>query len=228
MKKFKMRTPLLICATVLLLVGMFSMQALADSKPHQVKMTVKKMTVYVGETFELKVKTTPVDADDDALKWSIVSGKKLVKFADADDERDGDDMEFKALKAGKAKICCQIKGTNQKTYAVITIKTAPKAKGTIKAVGSKVRTVEVGDDFELKVKKFSGVKNSHLKWYIKDKSIVAFEDDDITDDDVEFEARKVGTTKITCKNRKTKKSISFTIHVINDIDDDDDDDDDDD
>lgn len=189
-----------------------------DVKPTDVKITVAKKTVTAGKKFKLYAKLSPTNADDDDIRWSIVKGKGVVRFDD--DDRDDDDVELKAIKAGTAKVKCQIKGTNKKAYVTIKVKTA-KAKQTIKIVGKKNRTVEVGDDFELKVKKGSGVKNKHLKWTIKNTKIVRF-DDDKYGNEAEFEAIRVGKTTIICKNTKTKKTVKYVINVINDYDDDDD------
>ncbi|MCM1160278.1 MAG: hypothetical protein NC412_03550 [Roseburia sp.] len=217
----KVKMAVLFCVAVFLLSGIFTIQAKAYAVPRKVKMRVGKMTVTVGQTFQLKVKLTPRYADDDELVWSIVSGKNVVKFDEYDNDYDGDDMEFRAVKAGKAKICCRIRGTNKKTYATITVKAAPKSSGTIKRVGSKTRVVEAGDSFELEVKKSRGVRDRDLKWHIEDKKIVGFDDDDIYDDEMEFRARRAGTTRVTCQNRKTKQKVTFTIKVIREIDDDD-------
>ncbi len=207
---------------VFLLSGMFVIQARADAMPRKVKMKVSKMTVAVGETFQLSVRTTPFDADEDELVWSVVSGKNVVRFDDEDNDYDGDDMEFRAIKAGKARICCRIRGTNKKTYATITVKASKKPSGSIKRKGKKTRVVEVGDSFELEVKKSRGVRDSHLKWYIKDKRIVKFDDDDIYDNEIELKARRVGTTQVTCQNIRTKQKVTFTVKVIADTDEDED------
>lgn len=203
---------------VILLSGMFTIQARADAVPRKVKMRVSKMTVTAGETFQLRVRTTPLDADEDELVWSVVSGKNVVRFEEEDNDYDGDDMEFRAIKAGKARICCRIRGTNKKTYATITVKAPKKNSCNIKRMGKKTRMVEVGDSFELGVKKSRGVRDSHLKWYIKDRNIVKFEDDDIYDNEIELKARRVGTTQVTCQNTRTKQKVTFIINVIADTD----------
>ena len=88
--------------------------------------------------------------------------------------------------------------------------------------------MEVGDYFELRVKRSGGLSDNDLKWSIKNRNIVRFDDNDITDDEVELDARRTGTTTVSCYNRKTKKTITYTIRVVPDRDDDRDDDDDDD
>lgn len=207
-------------AAVLLIGSVPSAEVKADGvKPKTVAINVKSKTVKTGQAFKLYAKITPAGADDDYLRWSIVEGKNVIRFDD--DDRDDDEAEFKAVKTGTAKVCCYIKGTSKKAYATITVKTGTgsnPSSGTIKRVGAQKRTVERGDDFELEVKKSAGVRDRDLKWSIADRSIVRFDDDDRYGDEMEFEARKTGTTKITCKNTKTGKSVTFTVTVVRDDD----------
>ncbi len=214
----------LLFAVLVLTVGFGALTASArDVKPRKVNITRSSKTLYVGGTYEIKTRTSPSDSDDDYLYWSIVSGKNVVRFTDRD--RYDDDIKIKALKPGTAKIRCRIRGT--KKYDTITIKVIRKKYTyAFYRVGKTTRTVEVGDDFELKVKKTSGLKDNDLKWSIKNKNILRFDDRDITDDEVELKARRTGTTYVTCYNKKTKKKINYKIKVIRERDDDDDDDDD--
>lgn len=202
--------------TAILLSGMsFSVTTSADYddiRPTGVSMVVKKKTVKKGQHFELFAKVSPYYADDDSLVWSIVKGKNVIKFEDYD--RYGDEQDFIALKKGTAKVCCKIRGTNKKTYTTIVVKKA-SAKRVIKRVGPKTRTIPVGEDFDLEVRKSSGVSNRHLKWTIKNTSVVRFDDYDRYGDDMEFRAVSTGKTKIICKNKKTGKSVSFTVKVVN-------------
>ena len=193
-----------------------------DIKPVSVDIVGSKKTVYAGSTFELRAKTTPSDADDDALYWTVVGNKNIVRL---EKDRSDDELEVKALKEGTTKIRCHIKGTSKKDYITITVK-KKKTNGDISKSGSLTRTVEAGDDFELKVKKPSGLNDKYLKWSIKDTKILGFDDNDITDDEVELYAKKPGTTTVSCRNSKTKTTITYTIKVIPDRDDDRYDDDD--
>ena len=214
---------LVALAVSLLAVPNYVAKADDDVKPDKVSVKNKKITVTVGQEFELKAKMTPRNADDDYLVWSIVKGKNIVAFEDGD--RIGDDeVELKALKKGTAKVKVKIKGTKKVAYVTITVKEKKKSTD-IKRVGTKNRTVEVGDDFELEVKKSSGVKNKHLKWTISNRKIVKFDSDDKYGKEMEFEAKKTGTVTITCTNTKTKKKITYKITVVPDVDDDEDDDD---
>lgn len=178
----------------------------------------KTITVTVGQEFDLKVRTTPTNADDDYLRWKIVKGSKYVKFEDND--RSDDEIELIAQKTGTAKVRCTIKGTNKKVTFTVKVKAATANTKKISIKGKSARTVEVGDDFELKIKKYSGLKDKYLKWTIKDTSIIRFDDDDRTDDEVEFKAKKTGKTTITCTNTKTDQSVTFTVTVVPDYDDD--------
>lgn len=178
----------------------------------------RKQTVQVtaGKEFELKVRMAPRNAEDDFLTWEIVSGEKCVRFEDRD-LRD-DEVDLIALKAGTAKVQCSISGTEEKVTFTVKVKKAPKAAKEIKAYGRLNRTIEKGDDFELKVKKYHGLKDKQLKWSIEDTDIVTFDERKHTGDDMEFRARKTGTTTITCTNKKTKQKITFTIKVTDRLD----------
>lgn len=183
-------------------------------KPKTVSaLTSKSLTMTVGQEKELKVKTSPYNADDNYLQWKIVSGSQYVRFED--DDLHDDDIDVRALKAGTAKVRCYIKGnTSKKVTFTIKVKAAAKDTSTITRVGEASRTVYVGDDFELKVKKSAGLSDRYLQWTIKNDDIVRFEDFyEDTGDDVEFWAQKAGTTTITCTNTKTKKKVTFTIKV---------------
>lgn len=173
-----------------------------------IKAVRSSKTVTAGSDFDLKVRMTPSYADENKLSWRIVKGSSYVRFDD--DDRYDDEMEFTARRAGKAVIRCQIRGTNKYVDFNVTVK-APSYK--ISRVGSSTKYVRAGRDFELKVKKSDGLSDRYLRWTIANRSIVAFDDDDRTGDDVEFRARRKGTTKVTCKNTKTGKSITYTIRV---------------
>lgn len=86
------------------------------------------------------------------------------------------------------------------------------AAGTIRRVGSKTRTVTVGKEFELEVRR-NGISENNLRWSIGNTSIVKFEDNDRYDDDVDLKAVKAGTTKVTCKNLITGGKITYTVTV---------------
>lgn len=154
-----------------------------DVKPRRVyRVSRQTVTVTAGKELEFKVKMSPRNADDDYLRWKIVSGSKYVRFDD--DDRDDDEIELKAVKAGTAKIRCYIKGNaKRKVDFTVKVTAAPKASKKIKAAGALKKTVEVDDDFELEVKKYSGLKDKYLKWSIENTRIVRFDDDDDDDDD---------------------------------------------
>lgn len=216
----KIFTVLLAFAILTCSLGTASILADDDVKPVKVTIAKSSRTLHVGDVIELKAKTYPYDADDDYLRWSIVGDKGIVKFHDND--RYDDDIKIKGLKTGVTKIACYIKGTSQKAYVTVTVK---EPAYTIKRVGKAVRTIESGDDFELKVRKSGGLRESQLKWSIKNTKIVKFDDNDRYGTEVEFKARRTGTTTITCTNTKTKKTITYTVKVVPDDDDDDYDDD---
>jgi len=194
-----------------------------DVKPNEIYAVGKKnVTVTAGNEVELRIRTEPADADDDYLKWTIVSGSEYIAF-DSDDN--DDEIELKALRPGTAKIRCTIQGTQKSVNFTVKVK---KAQAKIKAAMSKNKTVEAGDDFELKIKKYPGLKNRYLKWQIGNSDILRFEGSRKTGDEVEFVAVRSGKTTVTCQNTKTGQKVRFVITVTEDLDDDWDDDDDDD
>lgn len=206
----------LFAALVLGIMVLFALAATAfaydDVKPKKISAAGKKtITVTAGEEFKLRVRTAPYDADDDYLRWKIASGSKFVRFEDYD--RSDDEIELIARKKGTAKITCSIRGTSKKVTFTVKVKNAKTAGKKIKISGPAVRTVEAGDDFELKIKKYRGLSDRSLKWSIGDTSIVRFDDDDRYDDEVEFHAKKSGSTTVTCKNTVTGQSVTFTVKV---------------
>lgn len=55
--------------------------------------------------------------------------------------------------------------------------------GGVKTKASKKRTIEKGNDFELKVRKASAIRERDLNWKIKNTDVVRFDDDDRDDND---------------------------------------------
>ncbi len=201
----------LVIMLFLFTLCMMGLTAAADDDPRPRRITAvqKQRTVYVGTEFEVKVRTYPRDADEDALRWTIVKGRNIIRFDD--DDRTDNEVEIKAVRAGTAKLRCQIRGTRKYAYVTVTVKKRATTS-VIKRVGNASRTVTVGNDFELKVKKSSGLKDRYLRWSIQDSSVLRF-DDDSTGDEVELKARKSGTTKVTCKNTRTGKTVVYTVTV---------------
>lgn len=224
-RKFQKLMFLFALTTFLLSAAMINASAKDGLIPTGISSRKQTVQVTAGKEFELKVKTAPRNADDDFLTWEIVSGEKYICFEDRD--LHDDEVDLIALKAGTAKVQCSILGTDEKVTFTVKVKKAPKTAKKIKAYGNLKRTVEKGDDFELKVKKYPGLKDRNLKWSIQDTEIITFDEYKHTGDDMEFRALKTGTTTITCTNKKTKQKISFTIKVSDRYDWDDDDWDDD-
>ena len=90
---------------------------------------------------------------------------------------------------------------------------AEAASNTISRVGNKERSVYVGKEFDLEVRKNGNFSDNKIKWTIGDTSIVKFDDDDRYDDDIELRAVKKGTTKVTANNLITGGKIVYTITV---------------
>ena len=203
---------LIVLLVVMAVIGTGNISAQADYnwKPKKVSIAQSAKKVSQGKEFEIRAKVTPIDAEDDYIRWEIISGKKYVKFEDRD--RTGDEMDFIAVKPGKAKIRCYVQGKSKKKYGDTITVTVTKKKS----------------DYSLEVKKGSSIKNSQLKWEISDTSIVSFAERKTTGTDVEFYAEKTGTVRVTCTCTSGKakgKKVVYTVNVIADDDDDYDDDD---
>lgn len=211
------------------LVTLFGSVAQADYddwiRPTDISAVGKKsLTMNIGEEKKLRVLMKPLCANDDFLRWKIVSGRKYVGFDDYD--RNDDSIDIIAKKAGTAKVRCYINGKpDKKVTFTIKVKKASGKSQTITAKGSTTKYEEICDDFDLEVRKLAIVSGKNLKWTIADKSIVAFGSPLTKGFEVEFYAKKVGSTKITCTNTKTNETITFTVKVVNRFDDHDDDDD---
>lgn len=172
-------------------------------------------TVTVGQNFELEVREGSA-LDDNDMKWSL-SKSGIVKFTDRD--RYDDEVDLKAIKKGTVKVTCKNLVTGGKIVYTVNVKEKSNSSIYISRIGSATKKVELGDDIDLKVKKGSGLKNSQIKWTISDKSILRFEDGDSTGREVEVEAKKLGTTKVTVKNLKTGGQLFYTVTVVPDYDD---------
>lgn len=76
------------------------------------------------------------------------------------------------------------------------------------------RTVKTGAKFKIKAYATpTDFDDDSLVWSIGKSSIVTFDDKDHTDDDMEFLAKKPGTTKVTCTIKGTTISKSCTVTV---------------
>ena len=219
MKKTKQFvTTLLIAATI---VGTGAVPVHADAIPSKVSLAQSSKTVAQGKKFELKARTTPYDAEDDYICWEIVSGEDYVMFEDYD--QTGDDMDFIAVRPGTATIRCYVYGKNKTTSGDTITITVTRAKSdySLKRADAPVKYEEVWDDFDLEVKAGRSIKNSDLKWEISDSSILSFATRIKTGREVEFYAKKIGTTKVTCSytnGKGEKKTVTYTVNVVADDD----------
>jgi len=166
----------------------------------------KNKTVYVGKTFDLEVEKGYKLKDND-LYWSV-GNSKVVKIVDRD--RSDDEIDLKAVGKGKTKVYCKNKVTGNSLYYVVTVKKASKG---ISRVGDSTRSYKKGTEFELKVKLGGAISENKVKWTIGNTSIVGYDDDDRYDNEMEFYAKKAGTTKISAKNLLTGNSITYTVKV---------------
>ena len=212
------------CLIVAAVTGTGAVSARADYHgiPDKVTLAQSKRSVAQGKKFEVKAQTSPYDAEDDYICWEIVSGKSYVRFEDSD--RSGDAMDFVAVKPGTAKIRCYVYGKNKDRYGD-TIKvsvTEAKKDYSLRKSGASVKYEEVWDDFDLEVKKGDSIKENQLKWKISNPDIVDFANWKKTGHEVDFYAKKCGTTKITCSytnSKGEKKSVVYTVKVVADDDD---------
>lgn len=181
--------------------------------------SISRQTVAAGDRFELKARVD-AGAEDDYLEWKILSGKNVVRFVDY--EKYGDEAELTALKAGTAKVQVYVNGNSGKkikdTITITVKKDSSPAGGTIFAKESTTKYEEVFDDFDLEIiKSKPSIPENHLKWSIANPAIVGFANGRKTGHEVDFYAKKTGTTKITCNymvNGKAKSSVTFTVRVI--------------
>lgn len=70
-------------------IGNVFVHADYNGVPNKVTINGSKRSVVQGKKFEVKVQTSPYNAEDDYICWEIVSGKSYVRFEDYD--RTGDD-----------------------------------------------------------------------------------------------------------------------------------------
>lgn len=220
-RRMKQLVIALLVAATALGTGSISAQAGDNGKPKSVSIAKSTKKVSQGREFEINAKVSPRNAEDDYIRWEIVSGKKYVKFEDRD--RTGDEMDFIAVKPGKAKIRCYVRGKSKKKYGDTITVTVTKKKSdySLKKVGSSVKYEEVSDDFDLEVKKGWSIKSKYLKWEISDTSILSFAEKKKTGKEVEFYAKKTGTAKVTCicTGGKAKgKKVVYTVNVVVDDD----------
>lgn len=203
----------LALALLLTCFNVFTVSAATDSNKIS-RVGKATRTVTVGQNFELEVREGSA-LDDNDMKWSL-SKSGIVKFTDRD--RYDDEVDLKAIKKGTVKVTCKNLVTGGKIVYTVNVKEKSNSI-YISRIGSATKKVELGDDIDLKVKKGSGLKNSQIKWTISDKSILRFEDGDNIGREVEVEAKKLGTTKVTVKNLKTGGQLVYTVKVVPDYDD---------
>lgn len=168
-------------------------------------------SVSAGKEFELEVNKHGGIQDKD-LYW-YTSDRDIVRIDD--DDRTDEEIELRAVSPGKATITCKNQITGGKIHYYVTVKDVGK---WIERIGSSSKTVEVGDDLELEVRK-SGLTESQIKWSIDDTNLLRFEDGENYGSEVELEARRTGTTKVRVKNMHTGGELVYTVKVVPDYDD---------
>lgn len=162
-------------------------------------------TVYKGGELDLEVRKG-TGLRESKIKWSI-GNTSILRF---DDGRYDDEVEVRALKTGTTKVTAKNLVTGGKITYTVKVK-APKK--TVSRVGNKARTVKVGNEFELKVKKNGNFSDNNLYWTTSNSKVVKIADNDRYDNDIELRAVKAGTAKITCKNALTGGKIVYNVTV---------------
>lgn len=188
-----------------------------DPKPTSIrKLNYKKRTVRVGQKFELKAYARPYDYDDDQLIWST-GNKKIVKIISKD--RRDNDITLKAMKTGKVKITCRIRGTKKKKTCTITVKKKAKKKYTKPTriwVEDRYTDVDVHDweDIEYKVYPRTAT-NKKVSFSSSNKKVATVNSKGY------IYGKKPGraTITLTCKDNPKVKAY---VHVYVEWDDDDD------
>ena len=73
---------LIVLLVVMAVIGTGNISAQADYnwKPKKVSIAQSAKKVSQGKEFEIRAKVTPIDAEDDYIRWEIISGKKYVKL----------------------------------------------------------------------------------------------------------------------------------------------------
>lgn len=172
----------------------------------------KERSVAVGQELELEVKEGRALNDND-IKWTS-SNTSVLKYAEND--RYDDEMEFKAVKKGKATVTAKNLETGGKIYFYVTVKA--KANNIyISRIGNKNRSVNAGSEFELSVKKGSGLSDNNILWTSSNTSVVKYDDDDRYDNEMEFKAVKAGKSTITAKNLKTGGKVYYYVTVKSNV-----------
>ena len=175
----------------------------------------KNRSVKAGQEFELRVTRTSGMKEND-IKWTS-SNTNVVKYDD--DDRYDNEMEFRAVKAGKATITAKNLTTGGKIQYIVTVK---ENSGDIYMyrVGSATKYVEADDDLELKVNKGAGLNNNQIKWTVSNSNMIWFEDGDNYGREVELETgHKTGTVTVTAHNLKTGGKIVYTVKITPEYDD---------
>ena len=186
-----------------------------DPKPTSIRrLNYKKKTLRTGQKFELEAFARPSDYDDDQLIWTT-SNKKVVKIVSRD--RRDDDITVKAVKTGKAKITCRIRGTKKKTCTITVKKKAKKkyTKPTRIWVEDRYTDVDVHDweDIEYKVYPRTAT-NKKVTFSSSNKKVATVNSRGY------IYGKKPGRAKITltCKDNPKVKAY---VHVLVEWDDDD-------
>lgn len=188
-----------------------------DPKPTSIRrLNYSKKTLRVGQKFELEAFARPSDYDDDQLIWST-SNKKVIKIISRD--RRDDDITVKAVKTGKAKITCRIRGTKKKKTCTITVKKKAKKKYTKPTriwVEDRFTDVDVHDWEDIEYKVFPRTATNKKVTFASNNKKVA-----TVNSRGYIYGRQPGraTITLTCKDNPKVKAY---VHVYVEWDDDDD------
>lgn len=198
-----MRRKLSIILAGVMLIGSAAaapVKADNDPKPTQItRLSAVSKTVKTGKEFEIKAYTGLREFEDDYLVWSV-SNHKVVGFEDRD--RTGDDMDFRAKKAGTAYISCRIIGTDVKKTCKVKVING-KARIT---VDDRFMDVDKGEWEDIEAKLVGGnYKNRKLTYKVSNKRIIRVKRGKVY-------GRRVGRAKITIRAKADKK-IKKVVYV---------------
>lgn len=150
-----------------------------------VTVSTKKLTLGVGETFQLKASVLPENASDKTLTYKASNSKVSVTGKG----------KITAKKAGTSKIT--VKAANGKnTVVTVVVKKAP----TKLSLNAKTKTLKVGKSFQISTKLPKNTASNKITYSSSKKSVATVSSTG------KVTAKKKGTTTITVKTFNGKKA----------------------
>lgn len=163
-----------------------------------IKINKKKLTLYKGEKYKLKITGT--------------KGKVTWKSTDSSVVKVNSKGMITARKAGKAQIIARVKGKAKKYTCTVTVKSKKKNKSTVRFYASSSR-VNMEKTGSVKITYNGG---GSIYFDVEDTSVCTcswakkWEDDTIT---LNIEGWKSGVTNVTITNSSNDKEINISVNV---------------